>query len=116
MGMGEELTLPERLPVRTPMQWSDGPGAGFSTAPAERFVRPLVLDERFGPARVNVDAQQQDRASLLNAVKTLIAASPRTATPGCGSRVPFDPLSATRAAAPCPTGPSGRSSRDSARL
>jgi len=73
IGMGEELTLPERLPVRTPMQWSDRPGAGFSTAPAERFVRPLVRDERFGPSRVNVHGQQHDRASLLNLVKELIA-------------------------------------------
>ena len=33
IGMGDDLSLPERIGVRTPMQWSDEPNAGFSTAP-----------------------------------------------------------------------------------
>jgi maltose alpha-D-glucosyltransferase/alpha-amylase len=32
IGMGEDLSLPGRLAVRNPMQWSAGPGGGFSTA------------------------------------------------------------------------------------
>src|SRR5206468_1006131 len=33
IGMGDDLALPERTSVRTPMQWSDEETAGFSTAP-----------------------------------------------------------------------------------
>ena len=32
IGMGDNLQLPERNAVRTPMQWSAEPQAGFSTA------------------------------------------------------------------------------------
>ena len=32
IGMGEDLTLKERAAIRTPMQWSDEPNGGFSTA------------------------------------------------------------------------------------
>ena len=65
IGMGDDLALPERNALRTPMQWSDEPNAGFSTAPEERLVRPLVSGGQFGFESVNVDAQRADDASLL---------------------------------------------------
>jgi maltose alpha-D-glucosyltransferase / alpha-amylase len=40
IGMGDDLTLPERHPVRTPMQWSSDHNAGFSTA--DKLVAPVV--------------------------------------------------------------------------
>src|SRR5579872_2034516 len=39
IGMGENLRLRERYALRTPMQWTGEPGAGFSTAPSRRLVR-----------------------------------------------------------------------------
>ena len=36
IGMGENLAIPGRMSVRSPMQWSRGPNGGFSTAPTER--------------------------------------------------------------------------------
>src|SRR5690606_13491814 len=33
IGMGEELSVPDRYAVRTPMQWEPEPGGGFSSAP-----------------------------------------------------------------------------------
>jgi glycosidase len=36
IGMGEDLNLDGRMSVRTPMQWSPGPSAGFSTASPAR--------------------------------------------------------------------------------
>jgi len=63
IGMGEDLSLPGREAIRTPMQWSDRPGAGFSGA--AELVRPVVSSERFGPRRVNVTAQRHDPSSLL---------------------------------------------------
>jgi maltose alpha-D-glucosyltransferase / alpha-amylase len=64
IGIGEDLSLPEREAGRTPMQWTGERHAGFSRA--ERTVRPVVDDETFSYRRVNVAAQQRDPESLLN--------------------------------------------------
>ena len=66
IGMGDDLSLPERDAIRTPMQWSDGPNAGFSTAPADALRRPVVSDGQFGYPAVNVTAQRRDAHSLLS--------------------------------------------------
>jgi maltose alpha-D-glucosyltransferase/alpha-amylase len=70
IGMGEDLTLPERECARTPMQWSSDPNGGFTTA--KRPVRPLVSDPIYGYQRVNVEAQRRDPGSLLNWIERAI--------------------------------------------
>ena len=40
IGMGENLAVAGRMAVRTPMQWSDEPGAGFSTADPQAVPQP----------------------------------------------------------------------------
>ena len=66
IGMGEDLTLPERNAIRTPMQWSDRPHAGFSTTRRKRDLRrPVITGGDFGFETVNVEDQQRDPASLL---------------------------------------------------
>jgi alpha-glucosidase len=50
---------------RTPMQWTSGPGAGFTTSPTPWL--PLDPD----PKAVNVAAERADPASLLNWYRTL---------------------------------------------
>lgn len=65
IGMGEDLSLPEREAIRTPMQWFDGAGAGFSTAPPAKLIRPVVDGGDFGYQKVNVTAQRVDNSSLL---------------------------------------------------
>lgn len=73
IGMGENLDLPERQPVRTPMQWSaESPNGGFSSASRDRLVRQLVSDEQFAFPSVNVDDQRSDPASWLNWMRRLI--------------------------------------------
>jgi len=64
IGQGDDLSLFARLSTRTPMQWTAGRNAGFSTAPAERLVRPVVTGGRFGYERVNVESQRGDADSL----------------------------------------------------
>ena len=72
IGMGENLAVEERLAVRTPMQWTDGETAGFSTAPPDALCRPLPTDERFASAVVNVERQRTDPDSLLNWFERII--------------------------------------------
>jgi maltose alpha-D-glucosyltransferase/alpha-amylase len=66
IGMGDDLSLPDRESIRTPMQWSSLPNAGFSTAAADRLVHPVVTDGTFGYEKVNVRAQRNDPGSLLS--------------------------------------------------
>ncbi|MET8022562.1 alpha-amylase family glycosyl hydrolase [Streptomyces avermitilis] len=68
-----------RAGSRTPMQWDDGPGAGFSTAPADRLYLPLDPS----PDRPTVAAQRADYGSLLHLVRRLVAL--RASTPALGS-------------------------------
>ena len=75
IGMGDDLSLPERNSVRTPMQWSDEPNAGFSTAPAgQAWSGPVVTRAKFDYRRVNV-AAQHDLAWLAHGARA--AARPR---------------------------------------
>jgi glycosidase len=69
-----------RAGCRTPMQWDDGPNAGFSTAPAERLYLPVDP----APDRPTVAAQENDDTSTLHFVRDLIAL--RKATPALGTR------------------------------
>jgi maltose alpha-D-glucosyltransferase/alpha-amylase len=70
IGMGDDLSLPERECARTPMQWSSGDNGGFSTA--RRTVRPVIADPIYGYQRVNVEAQRRERNSLLNWIERKI--------------------------------------------
>jgi maltose alpha-D-glucosyltransferase/alpha-amylase len=74
IGMGENLALPDRDAIRTPMQWSDTGNAGFSTAEGGELVVPVNGTGRFGARRVNVRAQQRDPDSLLRWFQQLIGA------------------------------------------
>jgi glycosidase len=65
VGMGDDLDLPGRTAVRTPMQWSDEENAGFSTADPESLVRPVVSGGEYGYESVNVADQRGDPDSLL---------------------------------------------------
>lgn len=78
IGMGDDLSLPDRSPVRTPMQWTDGPNAGFSSAPEDRLFYPVVSGGEFGSKQVNVSDQEADPHSQLNWTIRLIGARRRS--------------------------------------
>ena len=65
LGMGDDLSLPERDAIRTPMQWTADANAGFSVAPADRLRRPVITKGAFDYRKVNVAAQRRDPLSLL---------------------------------------------------
>jgi len=58
-----------RTGSRTPMQWTDGRNAGFSTAPAQKLYLPVDMES----GSPNVAAQEKDETSLLNQVRRLTA-------------------------------------------
>ncbi|QRM34088.1 alpha-amylase family protein [Microvirga sp. VF16] len=72
IGMGDDLSLPERNSIRTPMQWADEPNAGFSTAPAKQLVRPVISDGAFDYRCINVAAQHDLDGSLMSVLQRLI--------------------------------------------
>jgi maltose alpha-D-glucosyltransferase/alpha-amylase len=72
LGMGEDLALEERNSVRTPMQWSDKPSAGFSTAPMDKLIRPVVSEGEFDYRKVNIRAQRDIDGSLMDHMQRLI--------------------------------------------
>ncbi|RIV25553.1 trehalose synthase [Fibrisoma montanum] len=70
IGMGDDLSLPEREAVRTPMQWTDSPQAGFSAA--DKLVHPVIDEGPYAYQHVNVEAQRRDPDSLLNWMTALM--------------------------------------------
>jgi maltose alpha-D-glucosyltransferase/alpha-amylase len=72
IGMGDDLSQPERNSVRTPMQWSDDENAGFSTAPEDRLIRPVISSGHFDYRQVNVASQHDRIGSLMGTVQRLI--------------------------------------------
>jgi trehalose synthase len=84
IGMGENLEIPGRLSVRTPMQWSDDENGGFSKARPSRLRRP-VTEGQFGPMAVNVADQRRDPDSLLSWMERLIRRRRETPELGWGS-------------------------------
>jgi trehalose synthase len=71
IGMGENLAAEGRNAVRTPMQWSSGPNAGFSTAPPSTLAAPVV-EGGYGPEHVNVEDQRRSQESLLAFMTLLV--------------------------------------------
>ena len=70
IGMGDDLRLKERNSVRTPMQWSDEPQGGFSTA--KKTILPVINRGPWSYRRVNVEAQRRDPNSMLNWMERMI--------------------------------------------
>jgi maltose alpha-D-glucosyltransferase / alpha-amylase len=70
--MGDDLSQDGRYAVRTPMQWSLQPNGGFSTAPRDQLVRPVISDDEYGFEKVNVTNQRHDPKSLLSWFERMI--------------------------------------------
>lgn len=68
IGMGDNIDLPDRNGVRTPMQWDDSPNAGFTTGtPFTEFVKG-ELDYQ----HVNVASQLADKNSLFHTIGRMV--------------------------------------------
>jgi len=70
IGMGDNLSLPERNCARTPMQWSTEPNGGFTKN--DKPVSPVISEGAYGYPHVNVADQRRDPNSLLNWMERMI--------------------------------------------
>jgi maltose alpha-D-glucosyltransferase / alpha-amylase len=72
IGMGDNIWLPDRNGVRTPMQWDNSTGAGFSKGSPQSRYLPIIDDDTYGRQQVNVKSQQENPASLWNSIRHMI--------------------------------------------
>jgi maltose alpha-D-glucosyltransferase/alpha-amylase len=70
LGMGDNLTLPERACCRTPMQWSTEPHGGFSKS--DKPVVPVIAHGPYGFQHINAAEQRRDPNSFLNWTERII--------------------------------------------
>ncbi|MDH6181450.1 trehalose synthase [Microbacteriaceae bacterium SG_E_30_P1] len=89
IGMGENPDLDDRTGVRTPMQWTNEAGGGFSHAPRRKLVRP-VTEGAYGPEHVNATDQRHDDDSMLNFMKRIIERYRASAEMGWGQCEVYD--------------------------
>ncbi|MDZ4159273.1 MAG: alpha-glucosidase C-terminal domain-containing protein, partial [Anaerolineaceae bacterium] len=73
IGMGDNIWLPDRNGVRTPMQWENTTNAGFTMADPEKLYAPVIDDPVYHPKNVNAADQMQAPDSLLNRLRRMIA-------------------------------------------
>ncbi|HEY2884300.1 MAG TPA: alpha-amylase family protein [Rhizomicrobium sp.] len=70
LGMGDDLSLPERVACRTPMQWSTEPHGGFTKS--DKPVVPVISDGPYAYQHLNAAEQRRDPNSLLNWMERII--------------------------------------------
>jgi maltose alpha-D-glucosyltransferase/alpha-amylase len=68
IGMGDNLDLPDRNGVRTPMQWDDSPNGGFTSGQPYSESVPGELGYR----HLNVKSQLADPDSLFHSIRKMI--------------------------------------------
>jgi maltose alpha-D-glucosyltransferase/alpha-amylase len=71
IGMGDNIWLNDRDGVRTPMQWTRGKNAGFSSA--GKTYSSIIETAPYDPEHVNIADQQKDLASFYYTTKNMIA-------------------------------------------
>ncbi len=70
IGMGDNLKLPDRNGVRTPMQWDASPSAGFSES--QLLYSPVIDTPPYHYRSVNVAAQMAEPGSLWHIIQRMI--------------------------------------------
>jgi maltose alpha-D-glucosyltransferase / alpha-amylase len=82
IGMGDNIQLPDRNGVRTPMQWDYSANAGFSTAIS--LYAPAIDNSQYGPRRVSVAIQRTDPYSQWQVIRKMVAIRKRHPALCCG--------------------------------
>jgi maltose alpha-D-glucosyltransferase / alpha-amylase len=82
LGMGDDLSLPERNCARTPMQWSSEKQGGFTRS--DNPASPVISGGPYGYQHVNAAVQRRDPDSLLNWTERIIRMRKETPEIGWG--------------------------------
>jgi maltose alpha-D-glucosyltransferase/alpha-amylase len=83
IGMGDDLSLPERNCARTPMQWSTEPHGGFTKC--DKPILPVISHGPYGFEHVNVARQRRAPNSMLNWTERIIRMRKEVPEIGWGS-------------------------------
>jgi maltose alpha-D-glucosyltransferase / alpha-amylase len=70
IGIGDDLSLPDRECARTPMQWTDEMHGGFSRA--KKIVRPVISKGDYSYRKLNVADQRREPNSFLRWTEGII--------------------------------------------
>src|SRR5262249_28424241 len=70
LGMGDDLSVPERNCARPPMQWSDEPHGGFTKS--DQPTLPVISGGPYGFEHINAAIQRRHPDSLLNWTERII--------------------------------------------
>ena len=90
IGMGDNIWLPDRDAVRTPMQWTPDRNAGFSTADPGKLYLPLIQSLVHHYSGVNVESQLSQPSSLLHWLRGMLEVRRRHAVFGNGDFTALD--------------------------
>jgi len=88
IGIGDNIWLPDRDAVRTPMQWTPDRNAGFSAADPWKLYLPVIQSLVHHYTSANVEAQFAQPTSLLHWVRGLLAVRRQHQAFGIGDYVP----------------------------
>ncbi len=87
IGMGDNIWLPDRDSVRTPMQWTPDRNAGFSSADPGKLYLPTIQSLVNHYSTANVEAHLASRSSLLHWTRSMLAVRKRHPVFGLGRYV-----------------------------
>ena len=87
IGMGDNIWLPDRDAVRTPMQWTPDRNAGFSSADPGKLYLPTIQSLVNHYSTANVEAHLASRSSLLHWTRSMLAVRKRHPVFGLGRYV-----------------------------
>jgi maltose alpha-D-glucosyltransferase/alpha-amylase len=90
IGMGDNIWLPDRDAVRTPMQWTPDRNAGFSSADPGKLYLPANQSLVYHYHSVNVEAQLATSSSVLHWMRAMLAVRRQHPSFGLGSFIPLD--------------------------
>ena len=90
IGMGDNIWLPDRDSVRTPMQWNPDRNAGFSRADPGKLYLPTIQSLTNHYAAANVEAQLAIPTSLLHWVRGILEVRRAHPVFGNGDYVPLE--------------------------